>query len=164
MCQSGLEEEDQKEYHWKIDQEQAAKEAMNRCVDIKHTFQRIARDCADATFLSVMVRDRVLPREAPLHEIPLQHPLVCACMCAHGGVLHSTPRTCTRPTQTRDPISPLLYLSNSPMQVNDDPSPETSALCDELGVDVLPTLQFWRNGSKLWEHRGEAASGGRPLW
>jgi len=31
---------------------------------------------------------------------------------------------------------------------------ETSALCDALGVEVLPTLQFWRGGSKLWEHRG----------
>lgn len=27
-------------------------------------------------------------------------------------------------------------------------------LCDELGVEVIPTLQFWRNGNKLWEHKG----------
>ncbi|KAK9810728.1 hypothetical protein WJX73_003084 [Symbiochloris irregularis] len=26
--------------------------------------------------------------------------------------------------------------------------------CKDLGVDVLPTLQFWREGKKLWEHRG----------
>ena len=26
--------------------------------------------------------------------------------------------------------------------------------CDRLGVEVLPTLQFWRDGAKLWEHRG----------
>ena len=25
---------------------------------------------------------------------------------------------------------------------------------DELGVSVLPTVQFWRGGQKLWEHRG----------
>ena len=28
------------------------------------------------------------------------------------------------------------------------------AACDRLGVDGLPTLQFWRDGAKLWEHRG----------
>ncbi len=31
---------------------------------------------------------------------------------------------------------------------------EGQAACDRLGVDVLPTLQFWRDGAKLWEHRG----------
>jgi hypothetical protein len=29
-----------------------------------------------------------------------------------------------------------------------------SAAAAELGVDVLPTVQFWRGGAKLWEHRG----------
>lgn len=29
-----------------------------------------------------------------------------------------------------------------------------SALCSELGIEVLPTLQFWRRGKLLWEHRG----------
>jgi hypothetical protein len=33
------------------------------------------------------------------------------------------------------------------------------ALCDRLGVEVLPTLQFWREGRKLWEHRGVAQAG-----
>ena len=23
-----------------------------------------------------------------------------------------------------------------------------------MGVDVLPSVQFWREGKKLWEHRG----------
>lgn len=31
---------------------------------------------------------------------------------------------------------------------------EGQAACDRLGVEVLPTLQFWRDGAKLWEHRG----------
>ena len=31
---------------------------------------------------------------------------------------------------------------------------EGQELCDALGVDVLPSLQFWRRGEKLWEHRG----------
>ena len=26
--------------------------------------------------------------------------------------------------------------------------------CGQLGVEVLPTLQFWREGNKLWEHKG----------
>ena len=31
---------------------------------------------------------------------------------------------------------------------------EGKEACDALGVDVLPTLQFWRHGKRLWEHRG----------
>ena len=31
---------------------------------------------------------------------------------------------------------------------------EGQAACDKLGVDMLPTVQFWRSGKKLWEHRG----------
>ena len=31
---------------------------------------------------------------------------------------------------------------------------EGQAACDKLGVDVLPTVQFWRGKKKLWEHRG----------
>ena len=31
---------------------------------------------------------------------------------------------------------------------------EGQEACDRLGVEVLPTLQFWRDGAKLWEHRG----------
>lgn len=31
---------------------------------------------------------------------------------------------------------------------------EADDLLDQLGIDVLPTVQFWRNGRKLWEHRG----------
>jgi hypothetical protein len=31
---------------------------------------------------------------------------------------------------------------------------EGAALCAELGVEVLPTIQFWRRGRLLWEHRG----------
>ncbi len=31
---------------------------------------------------------------------------------------------------------------------------EGQAACNELGVEVLPTVQFWRDKKKLWEHRG----------
>lgn len=32
--------------------------------------------------------------------------------------------------------------------------PQAQDLCSALGVDVIPTVQFWRNGAKLWEHKG----------
>jgi hypothetical protein len=31
---------------------------------------------------------------------------------------------------------------------------EGSALCSELGIEVLPTIQFWKRGKLLWEHKG----------
>jgi hypothetical protein len=34
---------------------------------------------------------------------------------------------------------------------------EGAALCGDLGVTVLPTIQFWRRGVLLWEHRGVRA-------
>jgi len=40
--------------------------------------------------------------------------------------------------------------------VDQDPSPESDALVDLLGVEVLPTLQFWKNGKRIFEHRGES--------
>ncbi|KAL3140197.1 hypothetical protein ABBQ38_004473 [Trebouxia sp. C0009 RCD-2024] len=34
---------------------------------------------------------------------------------------------------------------------------EGLAACDTLGIEVLPTLQFWKNKRLLWEHRGVTA-------
>jgi hypothetical protein len=31
---------------------------------------------------------------------------------------------------------------------------EGAEVCERLGVEVIPSLQFWRDGVKLWEHRG----------
>lgn len=31
---------------------------------------------------------------------------------------------------------------------------EGQAACDTLGIEVLPTVQFWKNKQMLWEHRG----------
>ena len=31
---------------------------------------------------------------------------------------------------------------------------EAQALCEELDITVLPTVQFYKDGAKLWEHRG----------
>lgn len=68
--------------------------AAAKCANIKHTFQRVARECSDATFL-----------------------------------MHNASDT-----------------------------PESKAILGALGVDVLPTLQFWRNGKMLWEHRGASGA------
>lgn len=31
---------------------------------------------------------------------------------------------------------------------------EGQQACDELGIKVIPTVQFWKSGAKLWEHKG----------
>jgi hypothetical protein len=46
-------------------------------------------------------------------------------------------------------LFPLSFLCCT--QADD---PDTSPVCDILGVEVLPTVQFWREGKLLWEHRG----------
>lgn len=35
-----------------------------------------------------------------------------------------------------------------------DGSPQNEALVRKLGVEVLPTLQFYRDGKLLWAHKG----------
>lgn len=32
--------------------------------------------------------------------------------------------------------------------------PDAGELLDALGIEVIPSVQFWRNGKLLWEHRG----------
>lgn len=81
ICQLDVEEP---ESHWKVDK----KQVMAPCRQIKHVFQRIARECTDALFLTATV-------ESPDEEI-----------------------------------------------------------CRRLGVTVIPTVQFYRNGRLLWEQRG----------
>jgi len=83
VCETGWEEEP--ELHWKDDK----KAALEPCLQLKHTFQRTARDCPDVCFLMV-----------------------------------------------------------------DADSTGGEEVCDHLNVDVLPTLQFWRQKSMLWEHKG----------
>ena len=34
---------------------------------------------------------------------------------------------------------------------------EAQPLLDELNIEVLPTVQFWKQGKLLWEHRGIVA-------
>lgn len=46
---------------------------------------------------------------------------------------------------------------------------EGSELCDELDVDTIPTIQFYRDGQLLWQHKGalewqqDLGEGGPPL-
>lgn len=49
VCMTGLEEE--AELHWKQDKIAA----LQPCVNIKHTFQRTARECKDVVFVSLQV-------------------------------------------------------------------------------------------------------------
>ncbi|KAG1664584.1 hypothetical protein FOA52_012526 [Chlamydomonas sp. UWO 241] len=92
VCETGVFDLDNVEYQFESEARAANEAAMARCNQVKHTFQRIARECADATFV--------------------QH------------------------------------------TVDDEPTPESSELCEQLDIQVLPTLQFWREGRKLWEHKG----------
>jgi hypothetical protein len=36
---------------------------------------------------------------------------------------------------------------------------EGQKACDELGIDVIPSVQFWKNNVKLWEHKGIVGMG-----
>jgi hypothetical protein len=49
VCQTGLDEEP--ELQWKADKQAA----MLPCTNVKHTFQRIARECRDVKFLALNV-------------------------------------------------------------------------------------------------------------
>ncbi len=83
ICQTGLEEEP--ELQWRDDR----RAALEPCLELKHTFQRTARECPDVEFRAV-----------------------------------------------------------------DADSPGGKELAAELGVRVLPTVQFWRRGRMLWKHEG----------
>ncbi|MEW5306069.1 MAG: hypothetical protein WDW36_008566 [Sanguina aurantia] len=90
VCETGF-DEPEPEALWKLDAIKMREMELGRCKQVKHVFQRIARECPDVTFLHMEV---------------------------------------------------------------DAQSDEGEELCDRLGVEVLPTLQFYRNGVKLYEHRG----------
>jgi hypothetical protein len=32
--------------------------------------------------------------------------------------------------------------------------PDAGPLLDSLGIEVIPSVQFWKGGKLLWEHRG----------
>ncbi|KAK9868298.1 hypothetical protein WJX84_009404 [Apatococcus fuscideae] len=82
VCQTGL---DEPELQWKDDK----KAALAPCAKIKHSFQRVARNCPEVQFLHL---------EADTEE--------------------------------------------------------GKQACEDLGIDVIPTVQFWQGEQFLWEHRG----------
>jgi len=97
VCQTGMEgdRDDEKEAmrdQWGRITKDVHTEALDQCARIKHTFQRIARDCTDSVFLEHVV--------------------------------------------------------------DEEPEKESVQLLEHLNVEVLPTLQFWRHGKKIFEHRG----------
>eukprot|EP00210_Caulerpa_lentillifera_P006676 g6379.t1 len=87
LCETGLEEE--VEYHWKNEQKEKQAQLDEVCSQIKHVFQRTARECKDVKFFAI------------------------DCDTENG-----------------------------------------SLLSDELQIDTVPTLQFYRKGQLLWEHKG----------
>jgi len=87
VCDTGLEEE--VELHWKYDQRQKQNELMEICGEVKHVFQRTARECRDVKFVAI-----------------------------------------------------------------DSDTENGEKLAEDLGVDTIPTLQFYRSGQLLWEHKG----------
>lgn len=95
VCETGLdgdEEKDAKRDQWGRVAQAVSTEQAEKCLQIKHAFQRIARDCGDAAFLEV--------------------------------------------------------------QVEEEPGAGMVKLLDRLEVSMLPTLQFWKNGVKLYERQG----------
>ncbi|GAX85789.1 hypothetical protein CEUSTIGMA_g13204.t1 [Chlamydomonas eustigma] len=97
VCQTGMEgdrddEKEAKRDQWGRITKDVHTESLDQCVRIKHTFQRIARDCSDSVFLEHVV--------------------------------------------------------------DEEPEPESAQLLEHLSIDVLPTLQFWKHGKKIFEHKG----------
>ena len=60
VCQTGLEEE--AEVHWQQDQKQVQKELEEMCSQIKHVFQRTARECTDVKFVLIDVSQSAVVR------------------------------------------------------------------------------------------------------
>lgn len=63
-----------------------------------------------------------------------------------------------RPVLTWRPFpSPQRCARDCPdatfLQLKGDASDEAKALCEKLGIDVLPTVQFYRDGQLLWQHK-----------
>lgn len=53
ICDTGLEEE--AELHWRQDQREQQRKLVEICGQIKHAFQRTARECKDVKFVAIDV-------------------------------------------------------------------------------------------------------------
>lgn len=148
VCQTGFDEEP--ELHWEADR----RAAMEPCRGLKHAFARIARECQDVVFLSLEASRRAGasfecwgPRTGGHEGGATRSPRCRPALPAVGRCppFENCPGglCCACDTPTAAPS----------LQADSD---EGSELCDRLGIEVLPTVQFWRGGQKLWEHRGVA--------
>ena len=50
-----------------------------------------------------------------------------------------------------------LSVDNARMGLAQADGDEGLAACDALNIEVIPTIQFWKNKQLLWEHRGVTA-------
>ena len=55
LCQTSFDEEEAV-MHWKLDREAAQRERNARCIEVKHTFVRTARECTNVDFIMHEVR------------------------------------------------------------------------------------------------------------
>lgn len=51
---------------------------------------------------------------------------------------------------------PSVQLQHDVFELQAD-SEEAQPLLEELNIEVLPTVQFWKQRQLLWEHRGIVA-------
>lgn len=70
LCQSGLEEA---ELQWKDDQARVAQS----CVELKHVFQRTARDCPDVVFLALEESPAIAAQCSAVIAVPVLLSRVC---------------------------------------------------------------------------------------
>ena len=47
-----------------------------------------------------------------------------------------------------------LIVDNAQMGLAQADGDEGLAACNTLNIEVIPTIQFWKNKQLLWEHRG----------
>ena len=64
---------------------------------------------------------------------------------------------CTLSSFTSCHMSPNLSVVNAHTGLAQADGDEGLAACDSLNIEVIPTIQFWKNKQLLWEHRGVTA-------
>ena len=55
------------------------------------------------------------------------------------------------------PARDVCHAKNDAAPSTQADAEESQPLLDDLGIEVLPTVQFWKDGQRLWEHRGIVA-------
>lgn len=87
-----------------------------------------------------------------------QHAFAHAKLYSGGmqGARHAGPSLRTTPPAPHPHHTPVALSTGAPPSPPQADTDDGSELCERLGIDVLPTVQFWRDGQKLWEHRGVA--------